>query len=160
VFTSEEDALLISIVGTTQFTNWDFVAQRFQGRTARQCRERWVNYLAPHLRSGPWTAEEDQLLRAKVAQFGHSWAEISRVFYGRSENDIKNRWYTHLQPTDEPRQKRTRHPADVKRNAIRLIAQSGGILMQTAREHDLFDEGPRGDFQLFDGEQWESCFWE
>jgi hypothetical protein len=170
-FTSEEDALLISILGTMQPVNpwaeiglpansWEFVAQRFTNRTARQCRERWVNYLAPHLRSEPWTQEEDQLLREKVAQFGRAWAEISRVFCGRSVNDVKNRWYTHLRPTNQPRQKRTRHPTDVKRNAIRLITQSRSIFGQIAPQHDLFDDKSTMDFRLVEGEDLEISLWE
>jgi hypothetical protein len=31
MFTPEEDALLMSVVGTTQFMGWDSVALHFQG---------------------------------------------------------------------------------------------------------------------------------
>jgi hypothetical protein len=39
---------------------------------------------------------EDALLLEKINELGRSWAAIGRFFNGRSENDIKNRWYSHL----------------------------------------------------------------
>jgi hypothetical protein len=55
-----------------------------------------MNYLSPHVRSGPWTEEEDALLVRKMNEIGPSWSSISEFFNGRSDNDIKNRWYAHL----------------------------------------------------------------
>jgi hypothetical protein len=55
-----------------------------------------MNYLAPHLRSDPWTEPEDALLVAKINELGCSWSLISRFFPRRSDNDVKNRWYSHL----------------------------------------------------------------
>jgi hypothetical protein len=58
-------------------------------------------------------------------------AVISRAFCGRSENDITNRWYPHLQPAltasievHKERKKRIRTPVDAKVNATRLIVQT------------------------------------
>jgi hypothetical protein len=55
-----------------------------------------MNYLAPHLRSDPWTESEDELLIAKMNELGSAWSSISQFFRGRSDNDVKNRWYSHL----------------------------------------------------------------
>jgi hypothetical protein len=82
---------------TIPFTNWESVAQELTERTDRQCRERWLNYLSLQVRSGPWSAEEDAMLVAMLNAHGRSWSVIRRLFNGRSENDIKNRWYSHLQ---------------------------------------------------------------
>jgi hypothetical protein len=95
-FTPHEDAALIVLIGSNSDVNWDAVAKRMDARSPRQCRERWVNYLAPTLRSDPWTEAEDQLLVSKINELGHCWATISHCFNGRSENDVKNRWYSHL----------------------------------------------------------------
>jgi hypothetical protein len=55
-----------------------------------------MNYLAPHLRTDPWTEPEDKLLVAKVNELGFAWSAISQFFQGRSDNDVKNRWYSHI----------------------------------------------------------------
>lgn len=95
-FTVEEDAKLLDIMTSLQVVNWEQVASHFNGRTSRQCRERWLNYLNPSIRSGPWTEYEDDLLLEKVNELGRCWSSIGKYFNGRSENDIKNRWYSHL----------------------------------------------------------------
>ncbi|OHT11897.1 hypothetical protein TRFO_18472 [Tritrichomonas foetus] len=95
-FTPEEDAQLIEIMTTKKFVNWEFVSSQMGNRSSRQCRERWINYLNPDIRVGPWTNNEDMLLIAKVNELGKFWAAISKFFNGRSENDVKNRWYSHV----------------------------------------------------------------
>lgn len=95
-FTSEEDAHMIRVIQTLDCLNWDYVATQMPGRSSRQCRERWVNYLSPFIRHDPWDDAEDQKLVEKVNEVGHSWSTIGKFFNGRSESDVKNRWYSHL----------------------------------------------------------------
>jgi hypothetical protein len=136
-FHPAEDALLMQVLSAERFQNWECVAEQLPGRTARQCRERWANYLCPQVRTGPWTRDEDDLLIAQLAQLGHAWTAISRCFHGRSDNDIKNRWYSHLRYETvcdrgrlmraprvalAHRRKRQRAVVDPKANALRLLA--------------------------------------
>jgi hypothetical protein len=37
---------------------------------AKQCRERWNNYLDPNLNKGPWTRSEEITLFEQIAKFG------------------------------------------------------------------------------------------
>ena len=67
-----------------------------QTRNARQCKDRYTNYLSPQINLNPWSQEEDDLLIKKVNELGNKWVKISKFFIGRSDNSIKNRWYTHL----------------------------------------------------------------
>lgn len=62
------------------------------GRTARQCRDRYSNYLKPTFVHCDFSPEEDQLLAQKVKEFGSHWSTIQLFFQGRSGNALKNRW--------------------------------------------------------------------
>jgi hypothetical protein len=95
-FTAEEDALLVEIVTQSPKVSWHAVAASIPGRTARQCRERWAEYLRPGIRVEPWTEEEDEVLLQQVELHGHRWTAIATAFARRSANDVKNRWYSHL----------------------------------------------------------------
>lgn len=95
-FDTIEDAAIMRAMMSGPFEPWDAIARRLPGRTARQCRERWANYLCPAIRSDPWTHEEDRLLVEKINEVSFSWSAIAHSFNGRSDNDIKNRWYSHL----------------------------------------------------------------
>jgi hypothetical protein len=117
LFTAKEDALLSSIVAETRYTSWTDVAERMPGRSARQCRDRWTNYLCPANKNGPWTEEEDALLAQKVRDLGSHWSVIAKCFDGRSENNVKNRWYAFVRarqadyPSPEPAPKRQPFPS-------------------------------------------------
>jgi hypothetical protein len=95
-FGTAEDAVIMKAMLAGPFEPWDAISRRLPGRTARQCRERWANYLSPAIRSDPWTPEEDRILIEKINEMGFSWSSIAHSFNGRSDNDIKNRWYSHL----------------------------------------------------------------
>jgi hypothetical protein len=142
-FSAAEDAALISLVQADPDVPWDRVSRSMPGRSPRQCRERYINYLSPTIRTGPWTATEDQLLVEKVNQLGHFWATIGQFFGGRTESDVKNRWYSHLKfrvTQDGPggawrlvendkdsqslRKKRKRAHPSPKLNAERLLRES------------------------------------
>jgi hypothetical protein len=101
LFTPEEDALLARVMSHCPFASWVDVARHIPGRSARQCRDRWSNYLCPANKNGPWLRSEDLLLIQKVAEIGSRWTQIARFFDGRSENNVKNRWYTHVKAQTE-----------------------------------------------------------
>lgn len=94
LFTEDEDAMMKKLVEQYGENNWEYVARRLGSRTARQCRERWTNYLNPRLSQGPWSKEEDKLLFHKVKKYGKKWELLVRFFPTRSRNNIKNRYNT------------------------------------------------------------------
>ena len=94
-FTPEEDQILRELVQKHGFNDWSVISASMPNRSARQCRERYKNYLAPELTNGHWSEEEDNLLLLKYQEFGPKWAQISKFFPSRSEVNIKNR-YSHL----------------------------------------------------------------
>jgi hypothetical protein len=96
-FTPNEDQMLIHLAKRHGARHWQAISTSLPGRTARQCRDRFMNYLLPNLTSDPWSAEEDQILVDRFNEFGSRWSRIAVFLPGRSSNAVKNRWYTHLQ---------------------------------------------------------------
>ena len=91
-WTKEEDTILMRVVATEGAGHWTKVAEHLPGRMGRQCRERWFNHLAPDVKKGDWTADEDQRILAAVRRHGTKWSQIQKELPGRSDNSIKNRW--------------------------------------------------------------------
>lgn len=91
-FTPREDAIIQQIVGQKGAKDWRSFERYLPGRTARQIRERYINYLSPHTRKGDWTDYEDTLLRSMVLEHGRKWSQIAMSFEGRTDVMIKNRW--------------------------------------------------------------------
>lgn len=91
-FTPVEDAMLMNIVARSGTVNWKYVSEMLGHRTARQCRERYHNYLAPNVRDTEWTTQEDDLLRDQYGVMGPQWAHMRDYFPGKSCVNIKNRW--------------------------------------------------------------------
>lgn len=92
-FTEEEDKLLSKLVSEMGPRKWDQIAKNMpNNRTARQCRDRYSNYLIPGFFNGEWSKEEDELLYRKYQEYGPKWAVIKEYFTNRSPNAIKNRW--------------------------------------------------------------------
>jgi transcriptional activator Myb len=91
-----EDTLLGKIVSRYGAANWDVLAKYVKGRTGKQCRERYHNILDPNLRKGNWTPDEDMKILQMHAVVGNQWAKISRSLVGRTDNSVKNRFYSIL----------------------------------------------------------------
>ncbi|KAL4379309.1 hypothetical protein GQ457_02G010400 [Hibiscus cannabinus] len=65
-------------------------------RCGKSCRLRWINYLRPDLKRGNFTEEEDELIINLHSLLGNKWSSIAARLPGRTDNEIKNYWNTHI----------------------------------------------------------------
>ncbi|KAI3960588.1 hypothetical protein MKX01_003762 [Papaver californicum] len=65
-------------------------------RCGKSCRLRWINYLRPDLKRGNFTEEEDELIIKLHSLHGNKWSLIAGRLKGRTDNEIKNYWNTHI----------------------------------------------------------------
>ena len=92
----QEDKLLIEWVNKNGPRKWNQCCEFIHGRSGKQCREHWNNCLNPGLVKGEWTAEEDFLIMHFYQKYNGSWKKIVNLFNGRTENSIKNRFFSQL----------------------------------------------------------------
>jgi hypothetical protein len=98
-FSQFEDAQLRHVIARGICRDWSEVAREIPGRNARQCRERWNNYVNPDLSRAKWTDEEERLLIRQYQEHGSKWQVIAKSFPHRSKNQIKNRWFAYQRRT-------------------------------------------------------------
>ncbi|KAH8045281.1 RNA polymerase II transcription regulator recruiting protein [Aureococcus anophagefferens] len=89
-WSDEEDKRLLQIVEENGAKKWKRVAELLGSvRTDIQCLHRWTKVIKPGLNKGPWSAEEDEVVKSNVMKMQSEsnegvvkWAEIAKILKG------------------------------------------------------------------------------
>ncbi|KAK7405952.1 hypothetical protein VNO78_07564 [Psophocarpus tetragonolobus] len=93
----EEDKILVEYIQKHGHRSWRALPKLAGlNRCGKSCRLRWTNYLRPDIKRGKFSHEEEQLIINLHAVLGNKWAAIASHMPGRTDNEIKNLWNTHL----------------------------------------------------------------
>ncbi|GMI69564.1 hypothetical protein HRI_000625700 [Hibiscus trionum] len=96
-WTPREDTLLVKYVQAHGEGHWRSLPKNAGLlRCGKSCRLRWVNYLRPDIKRGNITSDEDDLIIRLHSLLGNRWSLIAGRLPGRTDNEIKNYWNTHL----------------------------------------------------------------
>ncbi|KAG2309918.1 hypothetical protein Bca4012_024432 [Brassica carinata] len=96
-WTPEEDEKLVNYVQKHGHSSWRALPKLAGlNRCGKSCRLRWTNYLRPDIKRGRFSPDEEQTILNLHAVLGNKWSTIANHLPGRTDNEIKNFWNTHL----------------------------------------------------------------
>ncbi|GLJ36623.1 hypothetical protein SUGI_0736680 [Cryptomeria japonica] len=96
-WTPEEDLRLMSYIQAHGQDRWRSLSKKAGLlRSGKSCRLRWMNYLRPDVKRGHILPEEEDLILRLHRLLGNRWSLIAGRIPGRTDNDIKNYWNSHL----------------------------------------------------------------
>nr|UDM67000.1 MYB17 [Phalaenopsis aphrodite subsp. formosana] len=96
-WTPEEDQKLIDYIQKHGHGTWRTLPKNAGlARCGKSCRLRWTNYLRPDIKRGRFSFEEEETIIQLHSILGNTWSAIAARLPGRTDNEIKNYWNTHI----------------------------------------------------------------
>ncbi|KAJ4728627.1 Myb transcription factor [Melia azedarach] len=96
-WTPEEDQKLVDYISRHGYGSWRALPKLAGlNRCGKSCRLRWTNYLRPDIKRGRFSEEEERIIINLHSVLGNKWSKIASHLPGRTDNEIKNFWNTHI----------------------------------------------------------------
>ncbi|CAN6701253.1 unnamed protein product [Malus baccata var. baccata] len=136
-WTAEEDQKLAEVIEIHGAKRWKTIASKAGlNRCGKSCRLRWLNYLRPNIKRGNISEQEEDLIVRLHKLLGNRWSLIAGRLPGRTDNEIKNYWNSHL--SKRMNQKEKQNVANLTRQMISTDHQKDRVQM---KEDSSSEEG-------------------
>ncbi|NP_001306786.1 transcription factor MYB114-like [Nicotiana tabacum] len=146
-WTEEEDVLLKKCIEKYGEGKWHQVPLRAGlNRCRKSCRLRWLNYLRPHIKRGDFSFDEVDLILRLHKLLGNRWSLIAGRLPGRTANDVKNYWNSHLRkkliaPHDQKESKQKAKKITIFRPRPRTFSKTNTCVKSNTNTVDKDIEG-------------------
>ncbi|CAD6212900.1 unnamed protein product [Miscanthus lutarioriparius] len=142
----EEDQRLVVYIQQNGHPNWRALPrQAGLLRCGKSCRLRWINYLRPDIKRGNFSADEEALIVRLHRELGNRWSAIAAQLPGRTDNEIKNVWHTHIKKRledgddgEDKKKARKSKLAAAKRSAAKKATDVDADAVDNSEQHQPF----------------------
>ncbi|GLJ24595.1 hypothetical protein SUGI_0470230 [Cryptomeria japonica] len=148
-WTKEEDDRLFAHIQVHGQGSWTSVPEAAGlQRCGKSCQLRWMNCLLPDIKRWNISEDEEQLIIRLHALLGNRWSLIAGRLPGRTGNEIRNYWNTHINRKlliqgIDPKTHRPIHSVDNERSSSKSQSLNHGIQTVDFFQYDGF--GMSGD---------------
>ncbi|KAH9299074.1 hypothetical protein KI387_030756, partial [Taxus chinensis] len=139
-WTAQEDFILVKYISIHGEGQWRALPKNAGlKRCGKSCRLRWLNYLRPNIKRGNISPDEEELIIRMHKLLGNRWSLIAGRLPGRTDNEVKNYWNTHLSKNRVPDKKTLPQPHTPNAKNLRKYEDCGNSDHQELRSSDVVE---------------------